>query len=465
MASQSIKKNITLSVVAQLISFLVGFILNLVTPKYIPESSYAFWQIYALYASYVGLLHFGLLDGIVLRYSQYDYDQLNKPLIQSQFRVLLIITGMISLMLSCGSLFLFSGNTSLIVFLVGLAIVIKNIYTYTSFTFQITNRIKYYVLLVIINRLLYGVFVSALLITKHYEFYYYCIADVLSDFIATVVCSFFNKGLYFGAKVTIADAWSECKANVSAGVLLLIANWSAMFLTSSSKLVIQWKWDELTFGKTAFAFSIANLFLQFINAASIVLFPALKRIAKNDLPDYYVRIRNKITPFLFIVLLFYYPGIYALKLWVPNYSQSFGYLGILFPMVVFSSKVNLLTNNYLKTYRKEKVMSYINLASIAIGFSLYLLFAYVFNNLAAVLYSVIIVLAIQSYVSERYVSKIIKISFNKDYIVEIFVIIVFWISINLNQKLYGFGLYMVSIICFWIIARFYSQKQFGISRI
>ena len=32
-----------------------------------------------VHVGYVGVLHFGLLDGIVLRYSQYDYDELDKP--------------------------------------------------------------------------------------------------------------------------------------------------------------------------------------------------------------------------------------------------------------------------------------------------------------------------------------------------------------------------------------------------
>ena len=84
-----IKKNVGLSVSAQVISLAVSFIMNLILPKFISEYQYALWQTYLLYIGYVGILHFGLLDGIVLRYSQYDYDELDKPKIRSQFQCLL----------------------------------------------------------------------------------------------------------------------------------------------------------------------------------------------------------------------------------------------------------------------------------------------------------------------------------------------------------------------------------------
>ena len=87
---KKLAKNVVVSVFAQIISLLVGFLVNLIVPKFIAESSYANWQTFVLYSSFVGVLHFGLLDGFVLRYSKYDYDELDKPLIRSQFQLLLI---------------------------------------------------------------------------------------------------------------------------------------------------------------------------------------------------------------------------------------------------------------------------------------------------------------------------------------------------------------------------------------
>ena len=74
-SASQIKKNMIISILAQIISLVVSFIMNLILPKYISEFQYAYWQTYLLYVGYVGILHFGLLDGIVLRYSQYEYDE------------------------------------------------------------------------------------------------------------------------------------------------------------------------------------------------------------------------------------------------------------------------------------------------------------------------------------------------------------------------------------------------------
>ena len=75
---KQIAKNVSLSLFAQFVSLAVSFIMGLIVPKFIDEYQYAYWHTFLLYVSYVGVLHFGLLDGIVLRYSQYEYEELDK---------------------------------------------------------------------------------------------------------------------------------------------------------------------------------------------------------------------------------------------------------------------------------------------------------------------------------------------------------------------------------------------------
>ena len=36
----------------------------------------------------------------------------------------------------------------------------------------------------------------------------------------------------------------------------MLANWSAMLIVGGAKMIIQWHWDELVFGKVSFAFSV-----------------------------------------------------------------------------------------------------------------------------------------------------------------------------------------------------------------
>ncbi len=410
--------NVILSIAAQILSLAVSFVLTLIVPKFIDEFQYAYWQIYVLYVGYVGVIHFGLLDGLVLRYSKYDYDEIAKRRVLSQLQILSVFLSVVSAVAVIVALVAIGGNSKIIIMLVSAGVITKNLVTYGSYMFQITNRIIKYVFMIIAQRLAYGLTVVILLALRVNDFYWYCIADLLGDAVAIVIAIIFNRGLFFGKSLPVKEAFKEYKINVSSGIILMMANWSAMLLIGGAKMIIQWRWDELLFGKVSFAFSVSNVFLVFVTAISVVLFPSLQRIERDKLPQMYKSIRNILSPLLFFVMIFYFVGCYILDLWLPQYSASLQYLGILLPIIIFSSKVSLLTNNYLKVYRKEKLMLLANAVSIAVGAALFVLCAYAFNNLYALLGCVVFVIMFNSVLSEIFVMKTIRIRIIKEFIVE-----------------------------------------------
>ena len=165
-ATKQVGKNVLISIFVQVVSLAVSFLMNLIVPKFISELEYAHWQTYMLYVGYVGVLHFGLLDGIVLRYSQYDYDELDKPRIRSQFQLLLAADGILALLVIAATVAFSEGGRRFIFIFVACGIVTKNIYTYTSYTFQITNRISKYAIQVISMRIFYGIMITVFLFLK-----------------------------------------------------------------------------------------------------------------------------------------------------------------------------------------------------------------------------------------------------------------------------------------------------------
>ena len=52
--TKKLAKNVLISVIAQVISLAVSFVMGLIVPKFIDGYSYAYWQLYLLYVSYVG---------------------------------------------------------------------------------------------------------------------------------------------------------------------------------------------------------------------------------------------------------------------------------------------------------------------------------------------------------------------------------------------------------------------------
>lgn len=451
MNNKKLVKNLILSLCAQAVSLLTSLIVGMVVPRFIDEYQYAYWQVFVLYFGYVGIFHFGLLDGILLKYAQYDYEQLDKARLRSQFGWLLAITSTVSVLISGASLLALGGVYVTVGVLVAIGVIIRNVFTYTSFTFQMTNRINHYAVLVAGQRILYGVIVVGLLCFRVNNFAWYCIADILSEAVASLIASIYNRGLYFGKTVSFKEGFFECWSNVSAGIFLTLANLSGMLLVGSAKMVIQWRWDELVFGKLAFSFSITNLFIAFITAMSVVLFPSLKRMKEEEIPKAYPAIRGLIVPFLFIVLIAYFPACQILKIWLPKYTESLGYLGILLPLIIFSSKNSLLTNNYLKVYRKERLMLLINACSVGIGFGVFLVCAYALNNIELMLYAIIAVLMLSSVVSELVVMRVIKQVKILPFLIEAVMTVAFILSTKMNGLWWGMALYALALLGYAVL--------------
>lgn len=445
--------NVITVLLAQCISIIVSFVLGLVVPKYIDEYQYAYWQTFVLYFGYIGVVPLGLLDGIVLRYSQYDYEELDKRKIATEFRVLILWGIFVAIMICFFSAIFADGEYKYVAMLVALAIVVHFFYSFNYTVFQISNRINNYSTVVIIQRVIYALLVILTLVIKSNWFVWICLSEIIGELIGGLISVPKNRGLYLTRGMTLKETFKETWLNVSSGILLMVANFSSNFLIGGAKMVIQSRWGTLTFGKVSFSFSVTNLFLTFVTAISVVLFPSLKRMKQEELPQLYSEIRGVISPILFLALLMYFPVARILEVWLPKYTESLTYLGVLLPIIIFSSMVNLLTNNYLKAYRKEKVMLLINVFCVVLGFGSALACAYIVNNFGLLLFSVVFVIILRSILSEIIVGRMIDRKGTKDYIMEILMTITFIVSTRYFGLCVGFIIYLCAFIVYVIVYR------------
>lgn len=442
MSANLAKRNILYSVSAQVISLTVSFITGLIVPKFIPEIQYAFWQTYVLYVGYYGVFHFGILDGLVLRFSQYDYDKLDKRRARAHLLFLLLLEMALAILLLLFSMGMDSYESRRIFTFVAIGLISKNLFTYSSYLLQITNQISRYARLIVLHRVVYGVFVVVVLVSRFERFELFCLADLASDLFAIIYCMYMCKEAFFGKPESFGYALLDIKESFLAGAKLMLANFSSMLLISSAKMMIQWHWGTLAFGQISFAFSLSSLFLTFISAISVVLFPSLKRMDKSEYPDFYVGLRRISSRFLFGVILLYFPGYFILSLWLPPYLPSLSCWGILLPYIVFSARINLLTNNYLKAYRKEQTMLFVNILFAVIAICLYALSAFVLDNMILVLIAVVAAIALISIASENIVGKLIGISLKKEVLADAILASAFFVAANLFDLKTGFFIYL-----------------------
>lgn len=341
---------------------------------------------------------------------------------------------------------------------VGICIIINNIVYYVTYIYQITNEISKYVSVVIVERITTIILIVIFLILKMKDYYWLCIAQILGSCFGIVFAMIKSKELFMGSILSLSESIIEVKNNISAGIKLLAANWSAMFIVGGAKTFIQWHWNIIIFGLISFSFSLTNLFLTFVNSISIVLFPALKRLPPEKLNSLYPRLRVQMSLLLIIMLIFYYPIQILLPLWLPNYTDSLYYFGMILPIIVFTSKLSLLTNNYLKVYRKEKEMLYINVTTLLIAIIGYAVFTYVFDNLEMVIYWTVFIIILRSVLSEIIIAKILKLKLKRDISLELIMCLIFSISQRFENMLVGASIYFIAVM-FFIVYIFSSHHR------
>lgn len=443
-------KNFSYTLSSNLITMIISAIVILIVPKLIGVEDYGYWQLYLFYSSYVGFLHFGWNDGVYLRYGGKEYKELNKELFFSQFWMLFILQLLIGVtIIGVSNVFSTDANKLFIIKMTALCMLIMNIRYMLVYILQGTNRIKEYAQITMIEKMLYICLIILFLIIGIREFKLLIIADIIGKLTALLFSIYFCKDIVFNKISVFYFNVKETAMNINVGLKLMFANIASMFIIGIIRFGIERTWDVATFGKVSLTLSISNLMMVFINAVGMIMFPVLRRTNENKLPTIYITMRTFLMIPLLGLLIVYFPLKFILIAWLPQYTDSLMFMGLIFPMCVYEGKMALLINTYLKTLRKEKLMLAVNLVSLGLSVILTLLFTTVVRNLSLTVLSIVVLLAFRCVVAEILLSKILNISVYKDVLLEMIMTIVFIITgwfitswVGILVYLLSYGLYL-----------------------
>ncbi|WP_214835041.1 oligosaccharide flippase family protein [Exiguobacterium sp. E4787] len=423
-------KNIWYSISSNLITLAISTVTILIFPKLLGVNDYGLLQLYLFYCAYVGFFHLGLNDGIYLRYGGKHYEELNKKVFNEQYYLLLITQLLFFIVLWLFALlFVQDSDKTFVVKMVSISMVLVNLRVMLVYVLQATNEIKKYALVMLSDRVSFLFGVTLLLVFDNGLYKEIIIIDLVAKLISLLVSIYYCKEIVFKQSSLRWSAFEEAKKNISVGIKLMIANFSNILIVGNVRFGIEKIWDVSTFGKISLTLSISNLLLVFINAVGIVIFPVLKRVPKNELPQLYLTLRTLLSTSLLGSMFLFYPLSFLLLLWLPEYKLSIIYMGLLFPIVLFEGKMALLINTYLKAIRKEKIILSVNLLLVLLSFITTAIIVYNVQNLTLSILSIVILLGLRSLLSEYLLTKILGIQFLKNAFPEI-IMIAFFITLN-----------------------------------
>lgn len=444
------------SFLANIFSALTSVVLILILPKYMSMEDYGIWQLFMFYFSYVGFFHFGWLDGIYLRYGGAYYNELNKKIFGGQFFLLavMLVSECILINLILDSGIVKDANLIFVIKITSIAGVFVNLFTFVNFIYQLSNKIKEYARNIIFERIITIALILFCIIfqkTRYNEIIYIKLA---SSLILMCYSIYSIRDLVLLEKDKLFNSIIEASNNISVGSKLMLANIAGMLILGIIRFGISQEWDIVTFGKVSLTLNISNFLMVFISAVSIVLFPILKRINQDRLAEIYLLLRNILSYSLLAMLITYYPLTILLLYWLPKYSDSLVYMGLLLPICVFESKLQMLVNTYLKSLRQEALMLKINFVSVVFALLMTYVTVVLFHNLKLAILSIVVNFAFRLLLAEYFIEKLLSLKLRKDSIEELIVVSSF-IFINVHESTYGILIYLAVYLIYALI----NKKQ------
>jgi len=462
--AKGVIKNLYYTVAANFVTLLISVLLNLFVPKLLGIKEYSYWQLYVFYSSYVGFLHLGWIDGIYLKIGGEEYNNLNKAKLGSQYWYLGLFELILAVVVGAYAfLFLPTSNKSLILILTAVVAVITIAKQFIQYILQSTNRIREYAHLSRSDRYLYIFFLAVYFIFGGRNFFWLIILDIISKLLVTFWGMYQIKDMLFSQLVPLRDVWSEILDNINIGSKLMLSNIASMLIIGTIRFFVQNRWSIEAFGKLSFTLSISNMFLTFINAIGVVMFPLLRRTDNNRLSRLFITLRTLFVPITYSFLLFYVPVKIILEAWLPQYSVSLMYMGILFPMVVYEGRMSLLINTYLKALRKEKTILFVNIITLIISIFAGAITVYLFENLLLSVGLIIFCLAIRCNLAEYLLSKSLQIKLNTKTAQETILSFIFILSnLIVSNSWISFIIYAISFSLFILINIKSIKESFSI---
>lgn len=401
-------KNLYYAFAAQALSLTLSALIALLLPKYLGIEEYGYWQLFLFYSSYVGFFHFGLNDGVYLKFGGIAYDALDKPLIGAQFRFGMLVQSVIALAVAAAAFYFAPDEARRFVWIVAAVyLLLYNASLYLGYVFQATNLTRLHSISVILDKCFFMAAIAALLVGGAQNFRAYVALYLVAKGISLAYCMVKGREVAFAPGLPLRRAAREALDSVKVGANLMLANIASMLILGIGRFLIDRVWGIEAFARFSLAMQLTSFFLQFIAQVSIVLFPALRRFDETLLSDFYALMRDALSLFLPAAFLAYAPVKAVLALWLPQYQDSLSSMALLLPICLFDGKMQMLCNTYFKVLRKERVLLKVNMLSMALSFALSLFGVLVIHNLYFVIVSIVVTVAFRSVASEIYLGRLL----------------------------------------------------------
>lgn len=451
-------KELTTSYLYAFLSQAVGMTASIATsfliPKVLGTTEFAYWQLFIFYTSYVGFFALGSIDGLYLIHGGTRREKADISDFKSQYITSSILVAVLSISFSLlGCQYLGDASRSIILIFTGIYSIFSHLTAALGYIFQTMNETRLYSRSVIIDR---GCFLIALLVLIIFQvnsFEQYIVLYISSKAISLFFCLYHARDIIQARCLPIAESIRHVLQSIKVGFGLMLSNIAEMLILGSMRQFIDMRWGIDQFGMVSFSLSIVTFFSTFISQASMVLFPTLRQCSEQEQINAYSALRNILSIVFPAVYLLFFPLVFILGIWLPEYQESFAYFSMLLPICIFDSKMSICSTTYLKVLRKERLLLLINSVTVALSALLSFCSVFYFGSIDAALISVVLCIMVRSIISELWINNALNVTTGFLIIGEVILTVLFVISSSRLPLLPGFLVTSCGYIVFLLLFR------------
>lgn len=461
---KSLIQNAAVAFLAQGVTMLISCLTSLLVPKILGVEEFGYWQLFIFYASYVGFFHFGLNDGVYLVHGGEGRDQIDKRSVNSQFLI-----GSIFQLVLCVLIIGFVMGIDLgqqrnfVLICTAYYMVVKNASNYLGYVFQSMNETKLYSFSCILERIAFLLPLAALLIARAQSFTWFVLAYCASGTLQLLFCLWHARDFFGSGLLAPNEAARESLASVRIGIKLMIANIASQLILGVARFIIDALWGIKTFGELSLSLSMVNFVFSFVSQAAMVLFPALRQGSKDEVGKFFYAVRNFMDLVFPAVYLFYFPGVWLLSMWLPQYANSFIFFAYLLPICVFDGKMSIACTTCFKVEREEALLLKINIVTTCFSAIGAVIGGYALGSIWFIIGTVVVAIILRSVVSELLLAN--RLDVDRCFGIaagELVITLAFVLIASLvNNGVLAFGLYAAIYAVYLLINRKYCAEVFS----
>lgn len=361
-------RNIFYSAGAQLVSLLLGICATVIYPKYLQVSGYGYYQLYIFYTGYLTLTTFGLSYGLQLDIAGQDYSRLDFPALNNLYWLSSATqTALYALLFAVALTGRADPGTRYAQAAACLVGLMEHSRFYLRFIHQAADRLRAYSAAVLMERG-FSILVSVGAIACGCRDFRVMIAlDVAGRYLSFALTVRDAREIVFRRPRVTSETFRHARRCIRSGALLLFAAQTSALCLGVSRYGIQMTWGIEAFSKISLAVALSNLALRCLGAVSLVMFPTLRNVRRERLPDVYNLVNASLMSFIFTAMIFFKPLTVLAGLWLPRYAESLRASILFLPLCVYECKYSLLVNTNLKNFSQAGWIGLINALSVVIA--------------------------------------------------------------------------------------------------